>query len=150
MHIWVRKDFFHYSHPTITGSCSTIQVVDFGSVVSPIRIFQKCTKWLIGTLKRLFWPQKNFSNYVPLTIVIVALPTIVSWKWFFSKIHQMAYRYSKTLIWAQKKFCNYGRPTTVIVDLPTWWVKNDFFKNSPNDLLVPLNAYLGLKKILQL
>ena len=63
------KRFFHYSPPTITGSRSTIQVVDFGSVVSPIGIFQKCTKWLIGTLKRLFGPKKNFSNYVPPTMV---------------------------------------------------------------------------------
>ena len=40
---WCEK-IFPLPSPTITGSRSTIQVVDFGSVVSPIGIFQKCTK----------------------------------------------------------------------------------------------------------
>ena len=62
MDIWVRKNFFRYSPPTIMGSRSTIQVVDYGSMLSRIRIFQKCTKRLIGTLKRLFGPQKNFPT----------------------------------------------------------------------------------------
>ena len=81
--------------------------------------FQKFTKWLIDTLKRLFRPEKKFCFYDHSNVVIVDLPTIVSQKCFFSKIHQMTYWYPKTLILAPKNFFNYGCPTIVIVDFPT-------------------------------
>ena len=48
--------------PTLMGSRSTIVLVDFGFVVSRIGIFQKRTKRLIGTLKRLFGPEKIFAT----------------------------------------------------------------------------------------
>ena len=140
------KIFFHYSPPTITGSRSTIQVVDFGSVVSPIGIFQKCTKWLIGTLKRLFWPQKNFSNYVPPTIVIVDLPTIVDRKWFFQKFTKWLIGTPKRLFWPKKNFCNYGPPTIVIVDLPTIVGRKSFFQKFTKWLIDSLKRLFGPEK----
>ena len=65
MHIWEKKFFFYCSNPTITGSRSTILIFDFWFVVSWIGIFQKCTKRLIGALKRLFGPQKIFQLWTP-------------------------------------------------------------------------------------
>ena len=64
MHIWVRKNFLHYSRLTIMGIRSTILIVDFGYVVGPDQNFQKCTKWLIDSPKRLFGPEKKFVTMI--------------------------------------------------------------------------------------
>ena len=58
------EKFFHYSCPTTMGSSLTILIVDFEHVVSRAVIFQNCIIWLIGILKRLFEPEKNFATMI--------------------------------------------------------------------------------------
>ena len=76
MLIWAQKKFSSCGRPTTV-------IVDSSTMVSKNDFFQKFTKLLIDTLKRLFRPEKNFCFYDHPNVVIVDLPTIVSQKNFF-------------------------------------------------------------------
>ena len=117
--IWARKKFCYYDHPNVV-------IVDLPTIVSQKSFFWKFTKWLKGTLGRLFWLKKIFwlwsADYSDSWF-----PDYGGSKMILSKIHQIAYWYPKTLIWARKKFCYYHHPNVVIVDLPTIVSQKWFF-----------------------
>ena len=51
--------------PTTQVSCTTIKIVDFATIVTPIGFFQKDSKLIIKSSERLFGPWKNLWSIAP-------------------------------------------------------------------------------------
>ena len=54
--IWAQKNFSNYFGLTIQVSCTTIKIVKFVTMVTPIGFFQKSSKLIIRFSERLFRP----------------------------------------------------------------------------------------------
>ena len=52
--IWAQKFFSNYCRPTTQVSCTTIKIVKFVTMVTPIGFFQNCSKLIIRSSERLF------------------------------------------------------------------------------------------------
>ena len=89
LHKYNLNIFYNYCRPTTQLSCSTIRIVDFVTIVTQIRFFQKSSKLLIDTSGGLFRPKIFFLNYSHLTIRIVNLTTILNRIQFFFQIAQI-------------------------------------------------------------
>ena len=67
-------------------------------------IFSKIHKMTYWYPKTLIWAWKKFCSCGPPTIVIVDLPTMVSWNWFFQKFTKWLISTWGRLFWPKKNF----------------------------------------------
>ena len=144
MCIWAQV-FFPLQSPDYYGELPNYPQSWFWVCGEFDRDFSKVHQTTYLYAKTLIWAWKKICNYDRPTLVIVDLPTMVSWKKFFSKARQMAYWYPRTLVLVRKKFCNYGHPTIVIVDLPTM-ISRIFFSKAHQMAYKHLGALILFQK----